>query len=771
MRKNQKFIMKPGNKFSVWYGALLAVSSLLMMNCSGTRKIPAGQYLYTGSNIAVESAGRIPNRKELASALDELVRPEPNGSIFGMRPRVWIYNITADTVPQKGLKRWLHRKIGERPVLLSEANPANTRSLIQNRLYNSGYFQADVDYDVIMKKRTAHINYRAGILSPYTIDSVSYPTGKSTLRMAIDSLQESSSLEKGSPYNVDSLISERERISAGVRDLGFYYFAPGHLVYRVDSAIGDRQVRIWLNLKDSAPAQAFRQYRLGEIVVNPNYSFALDSSRQGADTVLIEGYRYINNLPDIKSKVVLGSIFLKPDSIYSRRAHEQTLNRLMGLGVFQYGNVRFENMGRDSLRAFIQTTPVKKKSIRMELQGITSSYYLGPNVNVTFQNRNFLGGAELLELRLNASLELATGDERNNLNAYSFGGDINLYFPRYVVPFFKVGNESSFYVPKTRLRFGYQRINRFDLFQVNSFSLGAGYLWNETRSKSHELNIIDINFFQLADTTARFHRLLQQNEFLRRSYSEQFILSSNYSYTYNNQRQSNLTHNFFFNGQVDVSGNLMNLLQSAFNEEVSTAEEPYTIFGTPYSQYSKLSADLRYYYSIDRENRIATRLFVGAGFPYENSTSLPFIKQFFVGGPNSLRAFEARSIGPGVSIPTETEAGFFDQLGDMRIEGNIEYRFPIYSVFKGAIFLDAGNIWMVSKDFGPESRFNINRFTNELAVGTGFGLRLDVDFFVLRFDLGVPLRVPQGWVWDNLSQNVDARWNDFAFNIAIGYPF
>lgn len=769
MRKNPKFMMKPENRYSVWRGVLLSAFLLFMWNCSGTRKIPAGQYLYTGANITLNSPDRIPNRKELISALDELVRPKPNGSILGMRPRVWIYNITADSVPQKGLKGWLNRKVGERPVLLDDADPLNTRSLIQNRLYNSGYFQADVEYETIRKKRTAYVNYTANLQRPYTIDSVSYPTGTSLLRRAIDSLRESSSLKKGEPYNVDSLISERERIARNMRDFGYYYFSPAHMIYRVDSAVGDRRVRIWLNLKDNAPAQAFRQYRLGEIVVNPNYSFALDSISQRADTVALDGYRYINNFPDLKPKAVLGSIFLKPDSVYSRRAHEQTLNRLMGLGVFQYGNVRFENMGPNSLRAVIQATPVKKKSIRAELQGVTSSYYLGPNINVTFQNRNFLGGAELLELRLNASLELATGDERNNLNAYSLGADVNLYYPRYVVPFFRIRNESSYYVPKTRLRLGYQRINRLELFQVNSFTLGAGYLWNETQSKSHELNVVDINFFQLADTTARFHRLLQENEFLRRSYSEQFILSTNYSYTYNNQHETNRTHNFFFNGQVDVSGNLMNLLQTAFNK--ATSDKPYSFFGTPYSQYAKLSTDFRYYYSIDRENRIAMRLFAGAGFPYENSTSLPFVKQFFVGGPNSLRAFEARSVGPGISIPRETDAGFFDQLGDMRLEGSIEYRFPIYSVFKGALFLDAGNIWMVSKDFEPESRFSFNRFMNELAVGTGFGLRLDVEFFVLRFDLGVPLRVPQGWVWNSLPEGVDASWNDFAFNIAIGYPF
>lgn len=764
--------MRPGNN-PLAFVVILTLSAALC-NCSGARKIGAGNYLYTGADITLESENRIPHRSELIQRLEEVVRPEPNGSIFGMRPRVWLYNITADSTSSKGIKGWLNRKIGEPPVLLSSANPANTRSLIQNRLYNSGYFQAEVDFEVVRKKRTAHISYTASILSPYTIDSISYPTGVSPLRRAIDSLQASSSLKKGQPYNVDSLTAERERISREVRDLGFYYFAPGHMIYRVDSAIGNRSVRMWLNIKGSTPEQALRQYRLREIVVNPNYSFVLDSVARQADTTLIDGYRYINNYPDIRPKVALGSIFLNPDSIYSRRAHEQTLNRLMGLGTFQYANVRFEPIGSErtgDLKALLQLTPLKKKSIRMELQGITSSYYYGPNVNATFQNRNFLGGAELLEFRLNTSLELSTGGERNNLNAYSFGGDLNLYIPRYVTPFFRLKNESSYYVPKTRFRFGYQRTNRVQFFQVNSFTVGAGYLWNETRSKSHELNVVDINFFNLADTTARFHRMLQENEFLRRSYSEQFILSTNYSYTYNNQYQEHRTHNFYFNGQVDVSGNLMNLLQSALNERASSQEEPFTIFNTPYSQYAKFSTDFRYYYSLDRENKIATRLFIGSGFPYENSTSMPFVKQFFVGGPNSLRAFEARSIGPGVEIPSESITGFFDQLGDMRLEANLEYRFPVYSVFKGALFLEAGNIWMIGKNASPEGRFDFNRFANELAVGTGFGLRLDVDFFILRFDFGIPLRVPQGWVWNDLPEDVDRDWNDITFNIGIGYPF
>jgi outer membrane protein insertion porin family len=749
----------------------LIALGLLFGSCRGTRHLPEGQYLYTGANVSIESPVRIPNRSQLESELEDLVRPNPNPTIFGMRPMVWLHNITQDTADNGWLKRWIHNNLGEAPVLLDRTNPSASANLIQNSLYNNGYFEADVDYEIVQRRRTGEINYTAHVISPYRIDSIIFPQPTNALRSAIVGMQEGSILRPNDTYNVDRLVEERQRISRGVRDKGFYYFAPEHMIFRVDSTLGERRVRIFLNVKDDLPEEVVTQFSMGTITINPNYTFMLDTIDLRADTVSINNYRYILNNRDIRPNVIINSMFMMPDSLYSRTGHEQSVSRLMRMGIFQYANIRFERAGRNTLNAIVHLTPMKKRSIRTELQWVASSFYTGPNFSVAHQNRNFLRGAELFELRLSSGIEFGTGGEQSNFTSYNFGVESSIFFPRYVVPFFDIRNRSSYYVPQTRLRVAYQRINRVQLFTVNSFNVTVGYLWNETRRVRHDLNVIDINFFQLVDTTARFHELYEKYPFIQRNYQEQFILGTNYSYTVNTQLGEWRRHNFYFNVFADVSGNLMHLFQSAIRDFDATPENPYTIFNRAYSQFSRLSTDFRYYYAVDRKNTIASRLFIGVGVPYGNSTSVPFIKQFFSGGTNSIRAFAARSVGPGLVTPEETIIGFYDQLGDMKIEGNLEYRFPIYGFLKGGLFLEAGNIWMISEDAEPESRFNFDAFLNQLAVGTGLGLRIDVDFFLLRFDFGVPLRVPQGWVWNPLPPAVDRNWNNITFNIGIGYSF
>jgi hemolysin activation/secretion protein len=322
---------------------------------------------------------------------------------------------------------------------------------------------------------------------------------------------------------------------------------------------------------------------------------------------------------------------------------------------------------------------------------------------------------------------------------------------------------------------------------MNSFNSSAGYTWRETTVADHQLNVININFLQLNNTTPAFDSLLRKNPFFGRSFEEQFIIGSNYTYTFNSQLREEdpvwrsrrrRRHHFFFRGNVDVSGNLMHLIQSVINEEGNTEEEPYTIFGTPYSQYSRFETDFRYYYKPSENNTLATRLLFGIGIPYGNSTTLPYVRQFFIGGPNSIRAFRARSVGPGSYRPEQVGFFFFDQVGDILLEANVEYRFPLVSVVKGALFVDAGNIWLLKPYDRPQGLFKFDTFLQQIAVGTGIGLRIDVSFFVLRFDLGIPLRYP--YTDDEMTQDQNLqgewlfdkfKWRNSVFNIAIGYPF
>nr|MBA3899609.1 BamA/TamA family outer membrane protein [Bacteroidota bacterium] len=360
--------------------------------------------------------------------------------------------------------------------------------------------------------------------------------------------------------------------------------------------------------------------------------------------------------------------------------------------------------------------------------------------------------------------------------------------PKFIAPFNVNPDRPIKNIPRTRVQFGYSLLNRVDFFWLNSFNTSFGYMWSETVDKRHELNPISINYVRLGSTSPRFDSILDRNPILRRSFEEQLIFGSNYTFFFNDQLKEERIHNFYFMGNLDIAGNFIYLIQSLAANNFASPEDPHGILRRPYSQFARGEADFRHYYRPSPKTRLVSRLLVGTGFAYGNTNTLPYIKQFFIGGANSLRAFPPRSLGPGAyraEISEDRQVLFLDQVGDIKIEGNVEYRFPIISVLKGAVFVDAGNIWTYRPNESLrnpitdeiEGVFLIDNFYNEIAAGTGAGLRLDASFFVLRLDLGVPIRKPwllenERWVMEDISfGNPVWRRDNLVLNIAIGYPF
>ncbi|MFA6457559.1 MAG: BamA/TamA family outer membrane protein, partial [Bacteroidota bacterium] len=346
---------------------------------------------------------------------------------------------------------------------------------------------------------------------------------------------------------------------------------------------------------------------------------------------------------------------------------------------------------------------------------------------------------------------------------------------------FELTNISSLFVPKTRITAGIRLQHRLQYFQMFSTDASFGYHWKESASKEHIFNPFSLTFAQLTRTTEKFDELLRINQLLRKSFEEQFILGHSYTFTYNDQMNRELTNHLYFQGNIDLSGNLLQLIQSLFVEGTASPAAPYKIFGTIYSEYYKFDIDLRYYYNnLAQTSSLAGRIIAGLGVAYGNSATLPYVKQFYIGGSNSVRAFPARGLGPGTYIVPDSlsATSFIDQAGDLKLEGNIEYRFPIISFLKGALFVDAGNIWLLHNDPNRSGGvFSGKTFMEQLAVGTGFGFRFDLSFLILRFDLAFPLRIPSlpeyhRWVI-NAIDVVDPTWrkDNLALNIAIGYPF
>ena len=758
--------------------ALTAVAGLLAAfaaGCSNTGYLTQGQKLYTGAAVNIEQKDGIKVNGDLANQLDLVVKPKPNGKLLGLfRFKLWLYNIG-----------FFKETLGEPPVLLESVAPDRVAARMRGLLGNKGYFLTDVQYAIHEQDHIADIQYNVSIHSPYRLNSISVKGSDSTVVGAIRSTMGETILKSGDQYDLDKLKLERERIDAALKEKGYFYFSPDFILFQADSTAGNKTVDLSLQIKKDMPAEAGRVYTIGNIYIYSGYSLNRDTvTIQTGDTVSVRGCYYIDLDKKFRANVLVRSVFFKKDSVYSRRDHDLTLNRLMNLGVFKFLNIRFvdaDSSGIHRLEPHIYLTPLPTKSIRFELQGVSKSNNLvGPVFNTSFRNRNLFGGAELFTQSLEVGLETPLGSGQSGGNSYQIGTRGELDLPKFL-SLFGLEDESSLFVPKTRIVLGFSLLRRVQYYQLFSTDASFGYNWKVSMSTEHNLSLLSITSARLTNTTQKFNDLLNTNLLLRKSFEEQFIIGQSYSYTYSDQFEKNQKNHLYFKGSIDVSGNLLQLAQSLFSSHKATPDDPYQLFGTTYSEYYKFDIDVRKYFnSTDQSVSFANRLIAGIGVSYGNSVTLPYVKQFYAGGSNSVRAFVARGLGPGsYKIPDSVAAkSFIDQAGDIKLEANTEYRFPIISFLKGAVFIDAGNIWLLRDDPGrPGGTFIGKSFLNEVAVGTGFGLRLDLSFFILRFDLAFPLRIPsmpsgERWVISKINfGDPDWRKNNLVLNIAIGYPY
>lgn len=760
------------------------IIALLASGCLGTHHLGAGEKLYTGASVKFIRQGDIPKTKTLSSDVHKVIAPKPNGTLFGIsRPKVWFYHI-AGTPKGKGFRHFLKTKLGEPPVLLSKVSPPTTAALIKNRVENVGYFQSTVAFEVKEKKRTANIVYTVTLHPPYRIDSISFPQQADTLSIKIFQTLNKTLIKKNDIYNLYILKTERDRIDLELKNQGYFYFNADNLVFYADTSAGDHKVNLFLEVKQDAPFKTLQRYRIHNVIINPGYS--LDTSSVTGDTLLVEGKYYINSDSSFKPKNIVRSVFLDTMEYYTRKDHDNTLRRLMSMGVFKFANIRFDDLNRldtSFLDAHVNLTPLYKKSVRAELLGITkSTNFAGPALDASFRNRNFLKGSELFIVEGAAGFETQISGRipgQPTLGSFNLSASVKLYVPKFIIPFYKVNKVSTYYVPKTKFEISGEQIYHLQYFTLNSFKFNYGYNWKQSAIQEHELDPVVINYVNISQTTLVFDSILNQNPFLKKSFEQQFILGLEYTYTFNNQTATFKRNQYYFRGTAAFSGNTMSLISRLFNGVQVNAENPQTIFGSPYSQYSRFDIDVRYFRVFPRNNKIATRIIAGVGIPYGNSDALPYIKQFFIGGSNSIRAFRARTLGPGTYPPPSADSiTFLEQAGDMKLELNGEYRFNIISILKGAVFVDVGNIWLLNEDpLRPGGVFKVNEFWNQLAVGTGFGLRVDASFFVVRADLAFPIRKPwlapaDRWVFNQIDFG-SADWvnENLVLNIAIGYPF
>lgn len=756
---------------------LTVLTAWLMLSCSNTKYLPEGDLLYTGGSVkVVDSAMKRKQRKALEKQLEGLLRPKPNSKILGLRPKLLIYNLAGEPKRERGFRHWLRTKVGEPPVLFSQVDLDYNASILQNRSENIGYFKTRTSADSTRRGKRATAEYTVKPGKQYKIRNVEFPSDSSAISKAIRRATRRTTLRSGDPYDLDVIKGERERIDSRLKERGFYFFGPDYLLVEVDSTVGNYQVDLKVKVKPDTPKRASDVYTINDIVVYPNFSLRTDTlSFKPEHITKHKDLTIIDSTQTFRPIIYNRTMYFNKGDIYNRKDHNLTLNRLINMGTFKFVKNEFEVASADStmLNAYYYLTPLPKKSIRAEITGKTNSAnYTGTELTINWLHRNAFKGAEQLQISGFGGIEVQVSGQSRGYDVWRVGGEASLTWPRFITPF-PVHTASGF-VPRTRAALRYEYQSRRRLYSLNTFSGQFGYLWKEDVRKEHELNLTEITYVSPSNVSDEYRASIEQYPPLSKVIEKQLIFGPTYTYTFTNTMRKFRRHTFFYRGDVELSGTVAGLATGA---DISRGDT-VNILNVPFSQFVRLENDFRHYLRLGDNSQLASRILIGTGFAYGNSRELPFIKQFFIGGTNSVRAFRARSIGPGTFREDSNAIEFLpDQSGDLKLELNTELRAKLFSVVHGALFVDAGNIWLLRDNPAKPGGTFSKDFLKELAVGTGFGIRVDITFLVLRGDLAWPIRKPylpdgQRWVLDQVDfSSKNWRRDNLVFNLAIGYPF
>ena len=749
---------------------ILLVIITTISSCTGLKAVPEGDYLYTGAKVKIDDKDiKKRDKNAVKDEINKLLIPKPNKSFFGIRPGLFFYNLAGDVKKEKGFRHWMKYKLGEEPVLFSKVDLDYNTDIIQNYVENIGYFNATTTADSTSRKKTAKAKYNVTLRKQYIIKSITLPSDSSVLSKEINKSMHRTILKVGKPYNLQNIKNERTRIDVRLKEKGFFYFDENYLLFQVDSTVANHEVDLIMKIKSEIPAVAQKQYRINDIIIYPNFTIN-DTVNKNSDSAFVyKDFKIYDREKMFKPKIYDRTLYFHKDDLYNRTNHNLSLNRLVTLGTFKFVKNQFTVVeGKDGyLDATYYLTPLPRKSIRFEVLAKTNSAnYNGSEINMNWSNRNTFRAAELLTISTFVGIETQFSGQNKGFNVYRFGGEANLIWPRFIVPF-KLESASGF-VPRTKLNLFYENQVRVKLYHLNTFKSSFGYIWKESERKEHELKLTEITYVNSSSVSDLYNQQILANESLGKVIEEQLIFGPSYSYTFTNTMQKQKKHTFYFKGSLDFSGNFAGLIMGA-----TSSTDPKEILGVPFSQFTKLETDFRHYLNLGGELQVASRAIIGVGYAYGNSRELPFIKQFFVGGTNSVRAFRARSVGPGVHDESTQNSTFLpDQSGDIKLELNTELRGKIYNFIKGAVFVDAGNVWLLNENSNKPGGQITSKFMEQLAIGAGVGLRFDFSFLVLRTDLAFPLKYPTEREFNNFVP-LDKTWrkDNLMFNLAIGYPF
>ncbi|WP_272985379.1 MULTISPECIES: translocation and assembly module lipoprotein TamL [Leeuwenhoekiella] len=750
--------------------SLVAVLSVVVLfGCSVERFIPEDEYLYTKETVNITPDTVVENLEAIRTDLKAALRPEPINSFLGGYPGLY-YHYKAQREKPGFINKFLNKKFGKEPVYASDIETYEMEQILLNRLENKGYFYSIVSSEIVRdtSDKTAEAIYSLRLAKPYRLQTYQLDTDTLPVYSKIKTSMNETLLKSGMNFDLSAMKSERNRIDSYLKEEGYYNFNSGFLIFETDTnQYRNKRFDLYLRLKKDVPQKAVVPYKLSKINIYPNNRVDVDSA--ALDTTRYAEKNFIQDEEYFKPKRLDPYVLLEEGDLYSPAKSKATGRRLGNIGAYKFVNIRYDEIKGSSedslglLEANIYLSPLKKRAIRAEVKGVTKSNgFSGPGLGLTFVNRNLFHGGETLNISLDGAYEVQAGGSDSNSGSTSLqlGLSGKLIFPRMLFPVEISKNYFKYDIPKTKIELGIAYLNRTQLFTLGSVESKFGYIWQANKYVTHEINPVSINYVSLANTTEEFETILDENPFLRSSFDQQFISGLTYSFIYNGMVDTGKTHQFYLNTNFETAGNSLSL--------IAGGERPQSIFGLEYAQFVRLDTDIRYHFNFAKNQKIATRLFAGWGVPYGNSDVIPYSKQYFSGGPYSVRAFRTRSLGPGTFQPENSETfSYYDQTGNLRLEANLEYRFPLISLLQGAVFVDAGNVWNTTDNEALEGDTFTSDFMNQLGIGGGFGMRVDIQNFVIRLDLAAPFHDPslaegQRWSWD---------FENPILNFAIGYPF
>jgi outer membrane protein assembly factor BamA len=677
------------------------------------------------------------------------------------------------------------RKIGQKPQIFDTFYVNMTLKQYSIYLKNKGYFKPKlkVEIDTIGKKKVKII-YKINPGPPLKIGSISYNFPKNQKIIDLFVAQKLR-LKVGKIIDIDELENFRSKIADYYRNKGYYYFSSQLITYKIDTIGKYNNASLIVEFKKDVNPKIYQPWYIKNIYILTDYqpNEALQNPKKyfrNIDTIPFyneQGNKYFimkKHKIVIKPKYLLKEIYLKPDSLYSLKLTQDTYSHLSKFKIYKLTNIQFSedslNKNKNYLNCDIFLSPDKTTDVIYEIEATNTSLNNGGAANISFSHRNLFHGGENLNMKIELALQkqkTKDSTEANIFNTQEYSFDIKLTFPRLLIPFKK-----SIFVrqnnPQTIIttKFGYQ--NRPEFNKIEAI-LNFDYLMKSSEYSNFVITPMRFSSVRVLYIAPDFEEYIKQSS-IQESYEDHFIFGSKFTYTYSNQGKPG--NNFFLQTNFSIAGNSLYALMKSIGADTINGAYNFPLFNTPFAQFIKADFDLRYYIHGFEDQRLVLRLFAGAGIPFGNSKQMPFGEKYFSGGANSIRGWQARTLGPG-SSPQPKNFKYINQTGDIKLETNIEYRFPIISILEGALFIDIGNIWDVaSDDKNEDAIFRFDKFYRQLAYSTGFGLRLNSSYFVFRTDLGIKLAdpsLPQGHRFIPFERKYN--WQDFVINIAIGYPF